>query len=345
MKQSVTAGVDIGGTNTVVGLIDDTGVCVLKSSFPTTGQGSAEQFVLLLATIIHQLCRELPHESTLRGIGIAAPAANSRKGIIQNPANLQWKTIEIVEMVKRHFDLPIAVTNDANAAALGEMRGGCTKGMKNSIVITLGTGFGAGIVTDGHLLYGENGVAGELGHVIVEPNGRVCGCGRRGCAETYVSATGICRTVFELLAYDTTESALRDISFNQLTSHKIYELAMQGDPIAREAFHITGKHLGLLLSNIAAAFDPEAIVLSGGMMNAGELLLDPARESFDENRLDLKWRKVVIMKSQFGDGEAAVLGASCLITEVAAQKPGVPALHDIYTQGSNDETSEGEEAV
>jgi len=325
MKQSVTAGVDIGGTNTVVGLINDSGTCVLKSNSPTLGQGSAEQFVLRLAEAIRQLLRELPGESTLGGIGIAAPAANYRKGIIQNSANLQWKTIEIVGMMKQHFDLPIAVMNDANAAALGEMRNGCTKGMKNSIVITLGTGLGAGIVTDGHLLYGENGVAGELGHVIVDPNGRICGCGRRGCAETYVSATGIRRTVFELLAYNATESKLRDISFNQLTSEKTYELAIQGDPIARDAFLITGRHLGLLLSNIAAVFDPEAIVLSGGLMNAGDLLLDPTKESFDQNRLDLKWRKVLILKSHLADGEAAILGASWLVTETAAKEHDVPA--------------------
>jgi glucokinase len=325
--QCVIAGVDIGGTNTVVGIIDDHGTCLLKTSFPTAGHRHAEEFVKRLATAIRELCREVPGESELRGIGIAAPAANYRLGTIQNPANLQWKTVEIVDMMKQYFAVPIKVTNDANAAAIGEMKYGSAQGMKNFIVLTLGTGLGAGIVMDGQVLYGENGVAGELGHVIVEPDGRVCGCRRRGCVETYVSATGIRRTVFELLADSITESELREISFSSLSSEKIYELAIQGDPIAREAFQITGKHLGLMLSNIVAAFDPEAIVLSGGLMHAGDLLLEPTRKSFEENALQLERGKVVILKSSLQDGDAAILGASCIVGDGGAKEhePSLPA--------------------
>jgi glucokinase len=314
-ERSVTVGVDIGGTNTVAGIVDQHGTCLLKSSFLTTEQRTAKEFVLRLAATIRELCQNPPLETKLRGIGIAAPAANFHKGIIQNSANLQWKTVDIVEMMKEHFDVPIAVTNDANAAALGEMRFGSTRGMKNFIVITLGTGLGSGIVVDGRLLFGESGVAGELGHVTVDPNGRVCGCKRRGCVEAYVSATGIRRTVFELLAQHTDDTELRHISYHQLTAHKIHELAVQGDPIAMEAFEITGKHLGLLLSNVVAAFDPQAIVLCGGLVKAGDMLLDPTRRSLDKYMLDLNGRKVMILQSKLNDGEAAILGASCLVSD------------------------------
>ncbi len=223
-----------------------------------------------------------------------------------------------MNLLKPDLDLPIVLTNDSNAAALGEMKFGLAKGMKDFVVITMGTGLGAGIVVDGRLLYGENGVAGELGHMIIEPGGRLCGCKRRGCVETYVSATGIRRTVFELMAHSTGETELREISFNQLTAEKTHELARRGDPIAIEAFERTGNILGRVLSNTVAVFDPEAIILSGGLMHAGDFLLEPTIKSFNENVLKLHKRKAVILQSQLKDGEAAIVGASSLVSDSVA---------------------------
>ncbi len=312
-NQVFKVGVDIGGTNTVVGAVSDAGQCVGKSSFLTQSCLSVEDFTVKLVSTISALSEQWIPDHTIAGIGVASPAARQREGIIQGPANLKWESINIVSLLKPHFDVPIIVTNDSNAAALGEMKFGLAKGMKNFVVITIGTGLGAGIVVDGRLLHGENGVAGELGHMTIEPGGRLCGCRRRGCVETYVSATGIRRTVFELLARSTDETELRAISFNNLTAEKIHALARLGDPIAIEAFEVTGKLLGRVLSNTVAVFDPEAIILSGGLMNAGDLLLEPTTRSFNENVLELHKRKAVILRSRLKDGEAAILGASSLI--------------------------------
>jgi glucokinase len=314
-----TIGIDIGATNTVIGAVDNLGACLSKSSFPTTDHKHVEEFIRQLTLSIERLSRKLPASHRLCGIGLAAPAARHRGGIIKDPANLRWGTVNLVDILKRHYGLPIAITNDSNAAALGEMNYGAGRGMQNFIVITLGTGLGAGVVTDGRLLYGNNDTAGELGHVILEPGGRQCGCQRRGCAETYVSASGIRRTAFELLARDNDDSALRGISFNELTSKKIYELACEGDVVASRAFAVTGEYLGRLLANAAAAFDPQAIILSGGLAEAGELLLLPTRKSFEENVLGLHTGAVEIVASSIGNGNAAILGASCLVLEDAGQ--------------------------
>ncbi len=319
--QKFTIGIDIGGTNTVVGLVAGGGDCVEKTRFLTQECLSIEDFRLKLVGGITELSQKRGGMRHIAGIGIAAPAARHREGTIQSPANLQWGTVDIVNVLKPYYDLPIVLINDSNAAALGEMKFGVAKGMKNFVVITMGTGLGAGIVVDGRLLYGENGVAGELGHMTIEPGGRLCGCKRRGCVETYVSATGIRRTVFELLARSTEETELREISYNQLTAEKTHELARRGDPIAIEAFEFTGKLLGRVLSNTVAVFDPEAIILSGGLMHAGDVLLEPTTKSFSENVLKLHKRKAVILKSQLKDGEAAILGASSLVNDGAAAIP------------------------
>ena len=318
-NQVFKIGVDIGGTNTVVGAVSEAGQCVGKSSFLTHSCLSVEDFTIKLVATISALSEQWIPDRAIAGIGVASPAARQREGIIQGPANLKWESINIVSLLKPHFDVPIIVTNDSNAAALGEMKFGMAKGMKNFVVITIGTGLGAGIVIDGRLLHGENSMAGELGHMTIEPGGRLCGCRRRGCVETYVSATGIRRTVFELLARSTDESELRAICFNNLTAENIYELARLGDPIATEAFEVTGKLLGRVLSNTVAVFDPEAIILSGGLMNAGDLLLDPTTRSFDENVLQLHKKKTVILRSRLKDGEAAILGASSLIQHGAEE--------------------------
>jgi len=309
----VTVGVDIGATNTRIGLVDPAGQELATARFQTVAFADAEEYLRHLSLAIEELGRGLPSGGTLTGIGIASPAADPANGTIYRPANLRWGTINITEMLRRHFDLPITLINDGNAAALGELHYGSARGMTNLIVITLGTGLGAGIIVHGQLLEGQGGAAGELGHMILVPDGRECGCGRRGCAETYVSSTGICRTAFELLALRTTKSQLRSMTFAELTSKKLFECALEEEAIAREAFEQTGAHLGLMLSNVATMFDPEAIFLSGGLANAGLLLLEPTRRAFMSNALEVYKQSVKILLSELPDGRAAVLGASWLV--------------------------------
>jgi glucokinase len=314
----LVVGVDLGGTNTSVGVVDDSGRELLNSRFPTHPRESAAAFVARLAGVIHELVGRLGPGATLRGIGIASPAANGLRGTIESPANLGWGTVNIMEMVRGHFSVPVAITNDANAALLGEQMFGVARGMKNVIMITLGTGLGAGIAVDGKLIQGENGAAGEFGHMTLDPRGRVCGCGRRGCVETYVSAPGVRRTVHELLAERLDESPLRSITFNDLTAETVSRLANDGDAIALEALAITGRHLGRLVADLAAAFDPEAVVLYGGLVNAGELLVAPALEEFEKHAMKPYRGRVRILVSSLNDGEAAVLGAGCLVRDLLA---------------------------
>jgi glucokinase len=311
----LVVGVDLGGTNTSVGVVDDSGKMLFQAKFPTRPRESAAGFVSRLAAVIQEMTGRLSPGASLRGIGIASPAANGLRGTIESPANLGWGTVNIIAMVRQHFSLPVAITNDANAALLGEQMFGVARGMKNVIMITLGTGLGAGIAVDGKLLQGENGAAGEFGHMTLNSGGRVCGCGRRGCVETYVSASGLRRTVLDLLADRLDESPLRSISFNDLTAETVSRLADDGDAMALEALAITGRHLGRLVADLAAAFDPEAVVLYGGLVNAGELLVAPAREEFEHHVMKAYRGKVRILVSSLNNGEAAVLGAGCLVRE------------------------------
>jgi len=213
----------------------------------------------------------------------------------------------------------VAVTNDANAALLGEMCYGVARGMSNVTMITLGTGLGGGIAIDGSLVQGAHGAAGEFGHITMAVEGRYCGCGRRGCAETYVSAPALLRTVFELLAVRLEESALRHISFSSLTAEDVSKFALEGDALATEAFNVTGWYLGRLIANVAAAFDPEAVILFGGLMNAGDLLVAPARRSFEEHALAIARDRIKILVSGLNDGRAAILGASRLVRDALVE--------------------------
>ena len=312
-EKEFAIGVDIGGTNTVVGIVSRSGRCVIKTTFPTTEQKNVEEFIKRLTTTIDKLRGQIPAGSIVGGIGLAAPAARHREGIVKDPANLQWGTVNLVAILKQQYGMATAITNDSNAAALGEMAYGKGKGLQNFVVLTLGTGLGAGIVIDGRLLYGNNDMAGELGHVTLEAGGRLCGCMRRGCAETYVSARGLRRTAFDLLARENDDSILRTISFNELSSKTIYELACKGDSLALKAFEVTGDYLGRLLANTVAAFDPEAIILTGGLAEAGELLFRPTRKSFEESVLGLHKGTVEILKSAMSNEDAAILGASSLV--------------------------------
>ncbi|HEX9739230.1 MAG TPA: ROK family protein, partial [Ignavibacteriaceae bacterium] len=260
-------------------------------------------------------------EYQLKGIGIGAPNGNYYKGTVENPPNLKWGIVNIIELVNRFFDVPVAVTNDANASALGEMLFGAAKGMKNFIVITLGTGLGSGIVVDGQLVYGADGFAGEIGHTIYDPNGRMCGCGRKGCLETYASSTGIKRTVMELLASSNEDSVLRSISYNDLDSKMIYSSALAGDKIALQAFDYTGKVLGIKLADAVAHTSPEAIILFGGLALAGDLIIKPTSKYMEEYLFHVFKNKVKIIPSTLVDSNSAVLGASALIwNKISDQK-------------------------
>jgi len=315
----VVVGIDVGGTNTAFGLVDRQGTCHAQSEVPTLGQEPAATLVARLAGAIRNLHAPLGATTRIVGIGAGAPNANYHRGTVEHPPNLGWKGITpLAALFKEQFDLPVAMTNDANAAALGEVLFGAAKGMRDVIVITLGTGLGSGLVVNGDLVYGADGFAGELGHTTVDPLGRWCGCGRRGCLETYASATGICRTVFELLCVRRDPSELRSVPFQHLTAKAITDAAMRRDAIAEMAFEETGRILGMKLADSVAHTSPEAIVLFGGLANAGDLLLIPTRRALEAHLFGVFKGKVKLLTSGLPEGNSAVLGAAALIwTELA----------------------------
>lgn len=310
----VVIGIDIGGTFTKIGVVDQDGNCLNESCISTDKYEDIDEYLKDLHTEIEKSIKQISNPVCLKGIGIGAPNGNYKRGTIENAPNLNWKGIVFfTEKFKAYFpELPIVLTNDANAAAIGEMIYGGAKKMKDFIVITLGTGLGSGIVVDGNLVYGYDGFAGELGHVNVKYKGRECGCGKSGCLETYVSATGIKRTVFKLLAERMVDSELRNYSFEVLTSKMISEAADKGDPIAIEAFDYTARILGVRLADAVACTRPEAIFLLGGLAKAGDLLLIPAKKYLDENLFPIYRGKVKLLLSSLKDANAAVLGASAL---------------------------------
>ena len=327
--KKLAIGIDIGGINSAIGLTDDEGnvyaeQVVSTRQFPYVGDYPA--YVSALCDAIRTTVESVSSEFELAGIGIGAPNANYHAGTIEAPANL-WKFADddtdrdesrrifhLADDIRRRFpDTPVYVTNDANAATIGEMVYGNAKGMKDFVMITLGTGLGSGFVSNGELIYGHDGFAGEFGHIIVERNGRQCGCGRRGCLETYVSATGIKRTAFELMASMTQPSELRGIPFDQFDSAMISAAYDKGDPIAREAFRVTGEMLGRALADMVVITSPEAIFLFGGLAKAGERLFEPVRRAMDENMLFVFKDKVKLLPSGIDGKNAAILGASALV--------------------------------
>ena len=313
MKE-VVIGIDIGGTFTKFGIVDRNGNC-LKENFTSTDKYTEfDVYLDHLHTEIEELINSIPEEIDIKGIGIGAPNGNYYHGTIEHAPNLNWKgLVPFVDRFKEYFPgLPIRLTNDANAAAIGEMIYGGAIGLNDFIVITLGTGLGSGIVVNGNIVYGHDGFAGEMGHLNVKHRGRMCGCGKRGCLETYVSATGIKRTAFKLLAERIDKSELRDISFNDLTSKMISEAAKKGDKIALEAFEITGRILGVKLADAVAYSSPKVIFIFGGLAKAGDLIFEPTRRYMEENLLMIFKDKIKIMPSQLQDANAAVLGASAL---------------------------------
>jgi len=320
-RDEAVIGIDIGGTTTAVGLVDQKGNLLAEGVIATGSQGSAETLVARLHEKIGDLHKTIPDNLKIRGIGIGAPNANYYRKTVENPPNLNWgASVNLVELFRKYYDLPVAVTNDANAAALGEMQFGAARGMRDFIVITLGTGLGSGIVANGGLLYGADGFAGELGHTVVDPVGRECACGKRGCLETYVSATGLCRTASALMAERLEPSILRDLSYTQLTSKIIYEAAIQGDGIALAAFDATARILGMKLADAVAHTGPEAIFLYGGLATAGDLLLSPTRRYMEQD-LFISYRgKVLLLRSGLPEESGAVLGAAALIWHELIEK-------------------------
>ena len=279
----------------------------------TEAQRPSEEFFARLHTEAENLFASKKDQLKLIGIGLGAPNGNYYKGTIEQPPNLSWKYVDVVAMLRRWYSIPVALTNDANAAALGEMLFGAAKGMKDFIVITLGTGLGSGIVANGELIYGHDGFAGEIGHTIVDPNGRQCGCGRRGCLETYASASGIRRTVEELLKMPAPPSELREISLDQITSKRVFEAAQRGDKLALEAFELTGRYLGMKLADSVAHTSPEAIILFGGLAAAGDFIFSPTKKYMEEFLLNIFKNKVRLLPSSLPKGNAAILGAAALM--------------------------------
>jgi len=311
--KKVVAGVDIGGTNTVYGLVDEKGKVLSQGTFKTTDYPKVENFVIALTGAIRKLLAA-NKEYKLAGIGIGAPDANYHRGTIEHAPNLEWKGIvPLADLIKKKINIPVVVTNDANAAAMGEMIFGGAKKMKDFIVLTLGTGLGSGIVIDGKMVYGHTGFAGELGHMTVVPDGRECGCGRKGCFETYASATGLVKTVQNLLSEMRDETPLRDIPPSKLTSKKIAELAAKKDPVAVRAMNETAEILGFGIINSIVFSSPEAIFLFGGLAQAGEMLFKPVRAYLEKNNYVLMKNTVKILPSGISESNGAVLGSAALI--------------------------------
>ena len=311
---SVVAGIDIGGTNTKIGLVDRSGTLLQHTSIETTAYDEVEDYFRGMSEAVRQLLSRMPAGASLAGVGVGAANGNYFTGNIERSTNLKWKgTIPLASLFREEFGVPCLVTNDANAAALGELVYGNAIGMKDFLVITLGTGLGSGFVCNGQLLNGHNGIAGELGHTTVNPNGRYCNCGKRGCLETYVSATGIRRTVYKLLADHLEDSELRGISFEDLNTHMITEAALRGDVVARQCFEYTGRILGLKLADAVVHTDPEAIFIFGGLAQAGELIFTPTIRSMEANLMPLFRNKVKVLPSGLSNQAAPILGASSLI--------------------------------
>lgn len=315
MSKPYVLGIDMGGTNTVFGIVDARGHVLASSSIKTAKHSVFEDYINELHDEIMKLLEANDAVDKIQGIGIGAPNANYYSGEIVTAPNLPWGgVLPIARLVSTAFNgIPVAVTNDANAAALGEMTYGAARGMRDFIMITLGTGVGSGIVINGQLVYGHDGFAGELGHVIRKRNnGRICGCGRTGCLEAYCSATGVARTAREMLEMRTDPSSLRNLDIENITSKDVYEAAASGDKLAKEIFEYTGKMLGEAFADFIAFSSPQAIILFGGLARSGEFLLKPLRESLDKNILSIFRGKTSILLSELKESDAAVLGASAL---------------------------------
>jgi len=311
-------GIDIGGTGTKFGIVDRVGNVLFSSEISTKKHKYVESFIDELYDHLKILIDKAGGVGRMKGIGVGAPNGNFYTGTVEYAPNLPWKgIIPLAKLVQDKFNLPVILTNDANAAALGEMMYGAAQGMKDFIMITLGTGVGSGIVANGHLIYGHDGFAGELGHTIIIPDGRMHeGTGKKGSLESYASATGVRLTALELLKNTKTKSVLRAFKPEEIDSKKVFEAAITGDELAKEIFEYTGKILGMALANAVMFSSPEAIILFGGLTKAGDLILKPTREHMEANLIQVFQNKVKILVSHLKESDAAILGASALAWDI-----------------------------
>lgn len=318
MNKPYVIGMDMGGTNTVFGIVDARGNVISKAAVKTGVHQDINLYVQDIYDELIKLIDEAGGVSVIKGIGVGAPNGNYYTGNIEFAPNLNWKgVIPFSQLMKEKFGIPAVLTNDANAAAIGEMTYGAARGIKNFIMITLGTGVGSGIVIDGKLVYGHDGFAGELGHTCsVRNNGRQCACGKTGCLETYASANGVARTAREILETRKDDSLLRNIPIEAITSKDVHDAALQGDVVALEIFEFTGKILGEALSDFVAFSAPEAIVLFGGLTKSGDYIMKPIVEHMEKNLLAIWKGKIKVLFSDLKEADAAVLGASALAWEI-----------------------------
>lgn len=321
-KQTVkpyVIGLDLGGTNSVFGIVDARGDIKATTAMKTAGFENAKDYVTASMKVLQPIIEEVGGIEKIKAMGIGAPNGNYYHGTIEYAPNLPWAhdvIVPLADMFSEALGVPVALTNDANAAAIGEMMYGTARGMKNFIMLTLGTGVGSGIVVDGKLLYGANGFAGELGHVVVQrENGRPCGCGRKGCLETYCSATGVARTARELLSKSNRLSLLREMNADDITSLDVAIAAGKDDALAKEIYQFTGHLLGEACANFAAFSAPEAFIFFGGMTKAGDLLMNPVKESYQEH-VHVLFRDTQFLLSSLDGSNAAVLGASAVGWEI-----------------------------
>lgn len=308
-------GLDLGGTNSAFGIVDAEANVVATTTIRTGEYRDVDVYVDSCCKALAPLVEKIGGIGQIKGLGIGAPNGNYYNGTIELAPNLPWKGIvPLAKMFQERLGIPVVLTNDANAAAIGEMTFGVAKGMKNFIMITLGTGVGSGIVVNGELVYGCDGFAGELGHVIVDrgPEARQCGCGRKGCLETYCSATGVARTAREFLTKRTDESELRNIPLENVTSKDVSIAAEHGDQLARDVYQFTGELLGRSCANFTAFCSPEAYVFFGGLTKAGNLLMEPLKKAYDDNVQNIFKGKAKLLVSQLDDAQAAILGAAAL---------------------------------
>jgi glucokinase len=316
-------GIDVGGTNTKFGIVNHRGEISNRGDLSTKKRTTIEDFIDELYDHLKPAIKDIGGEQLIKGIGVGAPNGNYYSGTIEYAPNLQWKgIIPLASLISKKFKKPCSLTNDANAAAVGEMMYGAGRGMRDFIMITLGTGVGSGIIANGHLIYGHDGFAGELGHTIIRPGGRLhWGTGMKGSLETYASATGIAITAKELLDERVNDkSSLRNIPHNKIDSKAVFEAAIAGDKIAREVFKFTGQILGEALANFVMFSSPEAIILFGGVIKAGKLLMDPVKKHMEKNLLPIFQNKVKLLFSELKESDAAILGASALVWEIKQQE-------------------------
>lgn len=312
-------GLDLGGTNSVFGIVDSRGEIKATTAIKTQVYDNVEDYVDASVKALEPIIDQVGGIEKIKAMGIGAPNGNYYNGTIEFAPNLSWGRngiVPLAEMFKERLGIPVALTNDANAAAIGEMIYGVARGMKNFIMITLGTGVGSGIVVNGQLVYGSDGFAGELGHVVVRRDGRPCGCGRKGCLETYCSATGMARTARELLSTTEQPSLLRELNPDEITSLDVAIAAGKGDKLANEIFEFTGQILGEACSDFAAFSSPEAFIFFGGVTKAGDLIMDPIKKAYDENVLKIYKDKAQFLVSGLEGSSAAVLGASAVGWEI-----------------------------